>query len=512
MLRAIAGVTVVLFASLASAQHEVTFKVTGEDGELMPCRIHVSDEDGKPVLAKDLPAWRDHFVCEGKATLSVSNGKYEYVVERGKEFTPQNGSFKIENTDAKITVTLSRAIDMAARGWYSGELHVHRAVEELPLHMQAEDLHVAPVITWWNGRDLWKSRPLPETTRYTVNGNRFYDVMSGEDEREGGALMYYGLKKPLPLPGGKGQFPEYPSPMKFVELARKHDNVWIDLEKPFWWDTPVWLASGQINSGGLANNHMCRSQMYETEAWGRPRDAKRLPPPRGNGMWTQEIYYHILNSGLRIPPSAGSASGVLPNPVGYNRVYVHTAEKFSWDAWWRGLRRGRSFVTNGPLLICTVNGKVPGDVFRQVGGRIALKLKIEMQSHDNVPAIEVVWNGKVVKSLTTEGRESAQLEAKLEFNGPGWLLVRAIADRKETFRFASTAPWYVELANPDIADAPGWTYSSRKSAQFFADWVDERIERVAQKLKDPAKLRAVLEHHEKARVFWQKRVAASTAP
>ena len=28
------------------------------------------------------------------------------------------------------------------------------------------------------------------------------------------------------------------------------------------------------------------------------------------------IYYHLLNCGLRVPPSAGSASGVLPNPVG----------------------------------------------------------------------------------------------------------------------------------------------------------------------------------------------------
>ena len=223
MLGAISGVTVVLFASLVLAQNRVTFNVTGKDGKQMPCRIHVSDKDGKPVLAKDLPAWRDHFVCEGIATLNVPNGNYKYVVERGKEFAPENGSFKTEGSDAKIDVTLNRVIDMAARGWYSGELHVHRAVEEIPLHLRAEDLHVAPVITWWNGRDLWKSRPLPKTTRHTVDGNRFYDVMSGEDEREGGALVYYGLK--MPLPGGKGLFPESPSPMKFVELARQCDDV-----------------------------------------------------------------------------------------------------------------------------------------------------------------------------------------------------------------------------------------------------------------------------------------------
>lgn len=27
--------------------------------------------------------------------------------------------------------------------------------------------------------------------------------------------------------------------MKFVELAGQHEGVSIDIEKPFWWDTPV---------------------------------------------------------------------------------------------------------------------------------------------------------------------------------------------------------------------------------------------------------------------------------
>ena len=128
----------------------------------------------------------------------------------------------------------------------------------------------------------------------------------GEDEREGGALLYFGLRTPLDI---ETENREFPSPMQFVKDARQRSaDVWIDIEKPFWWDVPVWLASGQMNSIGVANNHMCRSQMYPSEAWGKPRDDQRLPPPLGNGFWTQEIYYHMLNSGLRIPPSAGSAS------------------------------------------------------------------------------------------------------------------------------------------------------------------------------------------------------------
>jgi len=32
-----------------------------------------------------------------------------------------------------------------------------------------------------------------------------------------------------------------------------------------------------MNSIGLANNHMCRDRMYESEAWGKPRFVERLP-------------------------------------------------------------------------------------------------------------------------------------------------------------------------------------------------------------------------------------------
>ena len=96
-------------------------------------------------------------------------------------------------------------------------------------------------------------------------------------------------------------------------------------------------------------------------------DATRLPAPRGNGFYSQELYYRLLNCGLRIPPTAGSASGVLPNPVGYNRVYVHLDGDFSYDAWWRGLAAGRSFVTNGPALLVEANpGVVVGAVWRDV--------------------------------------------------------------------------------------------------------------------------------------------------
>ena len=40
--------------------------------------------------------------------------------------------------------------------------------------MQAEDLHVAPVITWWNKQNLWAQKKLPEKALVRFDGNRFY--------------------------------------------------------------------------------------------------------------------------------------------------------------------------------------------------------------------------------------------------------------------------------------------------------------------------------------------------
>jgi hypothetical protein len=489
-------------ALLFAATLEIT--VADKVGKQLPCRIHLTDAAGTAQLAEGLPFWKDHFVCPGFVALQLETGKYHFEIERGPEYLPAVGSVELpDGEQKKLTISLHRIANLAKRGWWSGELHVHRAIDEVPLHLRAEDLHVAPVITWWNGRDLWRDRPLPKTTLMKVDADRYYDVMAGEDEREGGALMYFGLKKPLPLPGGKSAFAEHPSPMKFVELAGRHKDVSIDIEKPFWWDTPIWLASGQTNSIGLANNHMCRSSMFETEAWGKPRDEQRLPPPRGNGYWTQELYYHVLECGLRVPPSAGSASGVLPNPVGYNRVYVYLGSDFSYHAWWQGLRAGRSFVTNGPLLFCQANGQRPGHVF-QAERSLETNLNIELISNDHVPALEIIKNGRTVQTIPIDGSDKSQRTAKLTFQESGWFLVRAVAENRRTFRFASTAPYYVEIGNTK-------SRISRRSVQFFLDWIDERAARVPQKLKDPARLSEVLKYHGDAKRFWRQRMSQANA-
>ena len=184
--------------TFAAEPVELQLRVDDAEGRSIPCRIHLSGPDDKPVAPPGLPFWRDHFVCDGRTTLSLAPGKYKYAIERGPEFERLTGDLQVESGKSKVhRARLNRVADLKKQGWYGGDLHVHRPIDDIELLMRAEDLHVAPVITWWNQRNVWTMKERPKGLVRRFDGDRFYHVMAGEDERGGGALLYFHLDTPL---------------------------------------------------------------------------------------------------------------------------------------------------------------------------------------------------------------------------------------------------------------------------------------------------------------------------
>ena len=167
-----------------------------------------------------------------------------------------------------------------------------------------------------------------------------------------------------------------------------------------------------------------------------------------------------------------------------------------------GLRAGRSFVSNGPLLRCKANGQWPGHVFKSES-RLEIEIEAAITSRDPISTIEIIKNGRVERAVPFEEWQRTGKLGTVAFTGSGWFLIRAISDNPKTFRFASTAPFYVEIG--DRA-----RLVSRESTQFFLDWVRERMGRI--KLDDPAQRKEVLLHHRMAEKFWQEKVANANGP
>jgi hypothetical protein len=152
---------------------------------------------------------------------------------------------------------------------------------------------------------------------------------------------------------------------------------------------------------------------------------------------------------------------------------------------------------------CKANGQLPGHRFTAESGRsLEIDLAMQLDSHDPVAMIQIIRDGRIERQVSYEQWQRSGSLGKIRFENSGWFLIRVLADHEKTFRFASTAPWYVQ-----VGDQPR---VSRASVQFFLDWLAERRDRV--KLADPSQLQEVLSHHDAARAFWQERLSRANAP
>lgn len=471
--------------------------VDSETGKPIPCRMHLRPAGGKAKPQKGVPNWHDHFVFPGEITLRLPKGHYTFEIERGPEYVNSTGHFTMDNhADDQKTVTLRRAVNMAAEGWWSADLHVHRAPRDLQLLMQAEDLHMVAVAR--KDIDAEAGQPAPTSPVRFEEDQAFY-VWSTEDERAGNAWL-------LMKPAGLVELPPYERgqlPLAALIKAREDQSVWIDSALPFAADLPIALALGLVDSIGLANDHMLRDKVNNAEGEGRKRDAKVLGPPFGNALWSQQIYYHVLNAGFRIPPSGGSGSGVSTNPVGYNRMYVYTGEQLEETQFWNALRAGNVTVTNGPLIRPSVRGQLPGSIFEAPAGEeLSLDVTMTLSLRDPLSYLEIIKNGEVERSVPLrEWAKTGSLDA-LVFQESGWFLIRAVTDVENTYRFASTGPYYVQFGGeqPRV---------SKASAEFFLNWTRERV---AVAKAAPSLKGADLSPYDEALKFWERRVAEANAP
>ena len=182
---------------------------------------------------------------------------------------------------------------------------------------------------------------------------------------------------------------------------------------------------------------------------------------------------------------------------------MYVPGELTWEKWWDGLRAGRCFVTNGPLILPMVREEYPGEVFTASGGEV-LKFTPQLQlfTRDKISYLEVVKNGEVAGTIRLKDwAQSGGRLPEVTFERSGWFLLRAVTDNDKTFRFVSTAPYYVKIGAEDRI--------SRRSVQFFLDWIDERTKNL--KIDNADQKAEVLAQWEQARQFWQQRMERANA-
>lgn len=452
-----------------------------------PVKITITDEKSTPVATRIsvkrkgggfyAPAGAMHhrignsewFYATGQAAMTVPEGDYEIRAARGPEYRIARQEKSIRGESAAIEVKLERWIHMAQRGWFSGENHIHAnygygewyntpaSILEL---CEGEDLNVANLVL------------------ANSDGNGVFD-------REFFRGSLDPLSKPRTLLWWNEEFRSTLwGHMTLFHLRQVVEPVFtgfLNTTNP--WDIPT---NGDIArrthwQGGTASyTHPTNNPL---DFYDQPYSAKGLPVDAALGLIdvmdvmghvyepSVPFWHRLLNCGFHIPAAAGTdvfLNRVNCYPPGHGRVYVHLDGPLSYEAWIDGLKKGRSFVTNSPMLEFTANGEEPGGTIR-LDAPIKVTLKGRVWSQHPIEKLEVIQNGKIVATGSIEaGGLAGKLEQEIEIEQSGWLALRASGPACEGSMFrplgAHTNPVWIEVKN-NPADA-------RHDAEFFLAWID----------------------------------------
>jgi hypothetical protein len=487
--------------AVLSGAPTITLRLLDESGAPTAARLRILDPQGRPQPVqsagpRDLVAAHPNFpelgaIVRGQAQVRLSAGSQTLLLDRGPEY--RRASLPVEAREDEAlerTVRLERWIHMKEIGWWSGDLHVHRAPADLPVLMQAADIHFAPTLTCWN--DTLTLNPWPEKVASTEVPDHAFSVDNCEDERPWGAALFLGVKSPMRLYPRDAQ---YPPPTSTWGEARSR-NAFIDLEKLIWWEAPMMAALNPPDSIGVAVNHFREDGISTRASLSRPRDENRYPGEAGFGKYILDLYSTYLSAGFRIPASAGSANGVVKVPFGYNRSYVYLGKQFSHQDWLAGQKAGRNFVTNGPMLFVTVDEQMPGVMLSE--NETQARVRVEASSAFELDRVEVLVDGQVAETLIPSGDHSRlTASVSVSVSRGSWLAVRCFEKSDVTIRLAHTSPFYVGKS----------ARRSEESLEYLREWVKAdmaRIEGVSDDKLSPAQKKELLELSRKALAFYQR--------
>jgi len=391
-------------------------------------------------------------------------------------------------------------IRMWKMGWWSGDLHVHRLPTDAQKSVLAEDLNFCPVVTNWPRRknyqfqsgDIWGA---DADSVIRMDSRHFVSLRNAEDERGGGAWLFFQPLRPLEGPDTAADW--WPSVLSFLRQARQQRSSpsslpWVDAEKPYWWEVPVVMALAPPDSMEILCNQVTEYGIEATEAWGRPRE-RSFAGREGWLNYIRSLYYHYLNLGFHLPASAGTASGVLPNPIGFNRIYVNFSGPFSVEKWFSALREGSSFVTDGPMLFFHVEPQ----------GAL-MNVTVEAHSSEPLDRIEIVANGEVIQwHPLPPGTADFQAESMIDPQKYSWIAARCFLRGGDTLRLAHTSPVYL----------PGH-YDCRSDAKYYVDWMDNLIHQTKENPKrfpSATEQDQELETYGQALIFYQQKLQQGCA-
>jgi TolB protein len=469
-----------------------TLHVMDPNGKNIPARVSITGHDGRSyapegalVFADDgFDRSKDHFerhyfYTRGQETLFLPEGTHVEVFAGFDRKGESSASGAGRNQMMTVVFGPKIKPDQGDGRWVSGDLHVHmnyggtyrNELSSLARIAEAEGISVVNELT------VNKEQRFPDVPflHFDSEFQQFgVSIVQGQEFH----TSYWGhrgilkLKDHLLLPGYAG-YPNtaaaslYPMNADVYDMAHEQGALvgavhpFDELPDPFAKpaqritdELPVDVALGKLDYMEIVGFSDHKS--------------------------TAAVWYKLLNLGFKVPAGGGTDattnySAPIRGQVGFDRVYVWTP---TWPAaislWMDGLKQGRTFATNGPLLEFKLGGEMVGSELKFETSQKSVPFEAKLRSIVPVDHLELVCNGKVVQDLKLTGvRDASDLIGTVPVGESGWCLLRAWGEKAQypvmdNYSYATTSPIYVTIG--------GKRAYSKDDAEYFKAWIDRTIE------------------------------------
>ena len=353
-------------------------------------KLHVHGEAGEylaPVDRHRIPnnAWFEDYsvdfihagshICTyipGETMMKLPVGKIYIEVSKGFEIKPVRKVVNISEEANQIEIEIEKVLDWREKGWVTADTHVHfLSPNSALLEGAAEGVNIVHLLaSQWgelftNIGDFDGKTTIGSTE---AGGDGEYLVRVGTENRQHvlGHISLLGYDGDIitPLTTGGPDESALGDPIEtllteWAEQCKKQDGIVILPHFP----NPRLENAATIVSG--------KADGVEMTSWGSLYN--------GIDPYSLADWYRYLNCGYFVAAVGGTDKMSAGTAVGTIRTYakIRDNHEFTFDEWKEAIRMGQTFVSYGPLMNFTVDGKPMGS-------------KIEMSS--NGGTVDISWN------------------------------------------------------------------------------------------------------------------------
>ena len=459
----------------------LSVRTVDEQGQTTGARLHITAADGKfyapsEAYARVSVAGDRLLHSTGEFRVELPVGKAKLTAVKGFETFPETVEVDIAAREtATVRIPLKRMTDLSAKGWHGGSTHVHmnyggnlhNTLENLMMMSEAEDQDIVlELVANKDNRILDHQFFVPGGGPHPLSRKDMVLVV-GQEYRPPfwGHVFMLGMRDHLLSPfttGYEGTAIEslYPTNTDMLRKARAQ-GAYVGYVHPYAGENDPLDGDLGGGKGAIVDAALGTTDALEWSAAGR---AGFFP------------LYALWNNGLKVTAVGGedSISNLHSSKlVGSERTYVFTGGRgLDMQAWLEGMRAGRAFVTNGPLVELSVNGVSPGDTVNVAAQGGTVGVKVGVRSIVPLQKVTLYFNGRPVEDIPlTADRRSADFSKTLPVATSGWYHVRAEGAPADRFPLDTAYPQ--GFTNPVWVIAGNQPVRDRASAEYALRWIDK---------------------------------------